>query len=89
MRPSHGCESGAGLDLPLIQEVGDGVRIHVAHVSKLRGLLRVDYLSVGVNNGESRNSLFERDVVFFGYVEVFVIVADVDMDEQIVLVEEL
>ena len=77
-----------GLSLPLIEEVGDGVGIHVAHVAELGGLLRVEKLAVGVEDGESGNPLLERDVVFFGYVQVFIKVADIDMDNDKVLVEE-
>ena len=76
------------LGLPPVEEIGDGVGVHVAHVSELGGLLRVEKLSVGVEDGERGNSLLERDVVLFGDVEVLVEVADVDVDEDEVLVEE-
>jgi hypothetical protein len=76
------------LSLPLVEEIGDGGGVHVAHVSELGGLLGVEKLAVGVEDGESGNSLLERDIVLFGYVEVFVEVSDVDVDEEEVLVEE-
>jgi hypothetical protein len=78
----------AELSFPPVEELGDGGGIHVAHVSELGGLLRVEELAAGVEDGESGNSLVEGDVVFFGYVEVFVEAADVDVDEEEVLVEE-
>ena len=78
----------AELRLPPVEEVGDGGGVHVAHVSELGGLLRVEKLAVGVEDGEGGNSLLEGDVVLFGYVEVFIEAADVDVDEEEVLVEE-
>jgi hypothetical protein len=78
----------AELSLPPVEEVGDGGGVHVAHVSELGGLLRVEKLAVGVEDGESGNSLLEGDVVLFGYVEIFIETADVDVDEEEVLVEE-
>jgi hypothetical protein len=70
----------AKLRLPPVEEVGDGGGVHVAHVSELGGLLGVEEFAVGVEDSESGDSLLERDVVFFGYVEVFVEAADVDVD---------
>jgi hypothetical protein len=78
----------AELSLPPVEEVGDGGGVHVAHVSELGGLLRIEKLAVGVEDGESGNPLLERDTVLFGYVEVFVEAADVDVDEEEVLIEE-
>ena len=83
----RGLEEGE-LGLPPVEEVGDGGGVHVAHVSELGGLLGVEELAVGVEDGESGNSLLEGDVVLFGYVEIFVEAADVDVDEEEVLVEE-
>jgi len=76
------------LSLPPVEEVGDRGGVHVAHVSELGGLLRVEKLAIGVEDDESGNSLLEGDVVLFGYVEVFIEAADVDVDEEEVLVEE-
>jgi hypothetical protein len=76
------------LSLPLVEEIGDGGGVHVAHVSELGCLLGVEKLAVGVEDGESGNSLLERDIVLFGYVEVFVEVSDVYVDEEKVFVEE-
>jgi hypothetical protein len=78
----------AGLSLPPVEEVGDGGGVHVAYVAELGGLLGIEKLAIGVENGESGNSLLEGDVVLFGYVEVFIEAADVDVDEEEVLVEE-
>ena len=71
-----------------VQEVGDGGGVHVAHVSELGGLLGVEEVAVGVEDGEGGNALLERDVVLVGDVEVVVDVADVDVDEDEVVVEE-
>ena len=87
MGSARGLEE-AGLSLPPVEEVGNGGGVHVAHVSELGCLLRVEELAVGVEDGEGGNSLLEGDVVLFGYVEVFVEAADVDVDEEEVLVEE-
>src|SRR5580693_3673791 len=80
---------GTELGFPPVKEVGDGVGVHVTHVSELGSLLRVEELAVGVEDGERRNSLFEGDVVLFGYVEVFVEASDVDVDEEKVLFEDI
>ena len=87
MGSARGLEE-AELSLPPVEEVSDGGGVHVAHVAELGGLLRVEKLAVGVEDGESGNSLLEGDVVLFGYVEVFIEAADVDVDEEEVLVEE-
>src|ERR1700761_1110214 len=76
------------LSLPLVEEVGDGGGVHVTHVSELGSLLGVEKLTVGVEDGESGNSLLEWDVVLFGYVEVFVKMPDVDVDDEEILVED-
>jgi hypothetical protein len=78
----------AELSLPPVEEVGDGGGVHVAYVSELGGLLRVEELAVGVEDSQGGNSLLQGDVVFFWYVEVFVEAADVDVDQEEVLVEE-
>jgi hypothetical protein len=78
----------AELSFPPVEELGYGSGIHVAHVAELGGLLGVEKLAVGVEDGESGNSFFKRDVVFFGDVEIFVEAADVDVDEEKVFVEE-
>jgi hypothetical protein len=77
-----------GLSLPPVEEVSDGVGVHIPHVSELGSLLRVEKLSIGINDCERGNSLLERDIVLFGYVEVFVKASDVDMNENKVLVEK-
>jgi hypothetical protein len=78
----------AELSLPPVEEFGDGGGVHVAHVSELGGLLRVEEFAVGVEHGEGGNSLLEGNVVLFGYVEVFIEAAYVDVDQEEVLVEE-
>jgi hypothetical protein len=83
------CLDVRGLGLPLIEKVSDGGGVHIAHVTKLGGLLRVEELAVGVEDGESGNSLLEGDIVLFGDVEIFVEVTDVHVDEEKVFIEEL
>jgi hypothetical protein len=41
----------AELSFPPVEELGYGGGIHVAHVSKLSGLLGVEKLAVGVEDG--------------------------------------
>jgi hypothetical protein len=89
MRASYEDERGARLGLPLVEKVGDGGRIHVAHISELRGLLRVDELSVGVEDGESRNSLVEGNFVSISNVQIFVEVADIDVDKDKILFQKI
>jgi hypothetical protein len=89
MRASYENERGARLRLPFVEKVGDGGGIHVAHVSELRGFLRVDKFAVGVEDGESRHSLLEGNFVFFGDVQVFVEVADIDVDKDEILFKKL
>ena len=56
--------------LPPIEERGDIAGVHVAHVLELAGLLRVEQLAVGVEDGERGNALLDRDVVLLRDVEV-------------------
>ena len=80
---------GMRLGLPPREEIGDGRRVHVAHVAELGGLLGVDDVAGGVKDGEGGHSLFERYAVLVGYVEILVEVADVDVHEDVVVVEEV
>jgi hypothetical protein len=78
----------AELSLPPVKEIGDGGGVHIAHVSELGGLLRVEKLAIGIEDCESGNPLLERDIVLFGNVEVLIEAAYVDVHQQEVLVEE-
>jgi hypothetical protein len=89
MGSSHGSEIRVELSLPPVKEVGDGAWVHIAHVSEFGDLLRVDEIAFAVEDGKSGNSsLLERDLIFFRYVQVLIVVADVDVNEEKVLVEE-
>jgi hypothetical protein len=81
--------SFSGFLLPFLQEVVNGARIHVAHISKLAARLAVDDLTAGLENGEGGNTLFEIDAVLLADVEVLVdVAADVYVDQDEVLVED-
>ena len=77
-----------GVRLPLLEKGGDGVGIHVAHVLKLAGFLAVEEAAMGVEDGESGDAALEGDVILGGEVGVVVVVADVDVDEDVAGVEE-
>lgn len=74
--------------LPLLEEGGDGGGIHVAHPLELAGSLAVEKVAVGVEDGEGGDAAFKRDVVLVGEIGVVVVVADVDVDEDVAGVEE-
>jgi hypothetical protein len=80
-------ERGSGF--PLIEEFGHGLGLHVAHVLELLVLLRVEKLAMGVEHSESGDALLDGDLVLLGDVYVAVEAADVDVDHDEVLLEEL
>jgi hypothetical protein len=75
--------------LPAIEEVGDGLGSEGAHVLELLVALGVEELAVGVEDGESRDTFFDGDEVLVGDGDVVVELADVDVDDDEVTVEEL
>ena len=72
--------------LPSVEECGDGFG---GGVLELFFAFGVEELAVGVEHGERGNALGDGDVVLLRDVDVLVHVADVDVDEDEVLGEEL
>jgi hypothetical protein len=77
------------LALPPVEEVGDGGGLHVTHVSELGGLLGVQHLAVSAEDCEGRNTLLEGNAVLFGDINVLVEVANVNVDQEKILFEEI
>lgn len=77
-----------GVGLPLLEKGGDGGWVHVAHVLKLAGFLAVEEAAVGIENSESGDAALEGNVILGGEIGVVVVVADVDVDEDVAGVEE-
>jgi hypothetical protein len=72
----------------LLKEGSDGGRVHAAHSLEFSGFLAVQEVAVGIEYGESGDAALEGDIVLGGEVGVVVVVADVDVDEDVVGVEE-
>src|ERR1700748_2100408 len=89
IRTSYEGERAARLRLPFVEKVGDGSGVHISHVSELRGFLCIDKFAVGVEDSEGRNPFLEGYIVFLGDVDIFVEVADIDVDKDEILFKKL
>lgn len=72
---------------PLGQEAGYGRGLHAAHGFKLAGLLAIKQSAFFAEHGECRHALAEGDAVPFGDVQVLIHVADVDVDQHKIGIE--
>ena len=75
-----------GSRLPSLEKRGDGFRGCVLELLLAFG---VEKFAVGVENSEGRNALRDGNVVLLRDVDVFIHVADIDVDKNEVFVEEL
>ena len=75
--------NGFVVGLPSVEEGGDGL---LAGVFELLFVFGVEEIAVGVDDGKSGNAFGDGDVVLLGDVDVVIHVADVDVDEDEVLV---
>src|SRR5580704_3028434 len=87
---SIGWRTGAGsvLRLPLIQKLGNGGWIHTAHRLEFTVLLAVEYPPMLIQNSEGRHSTLQRNVIFGGKIEILVVVANIHMNQHVVIVEQ-
>src|SRR6185437_14343880 len=76
----HYAAAGFG-GLPLDQKTGDGAGFHVAHLFEFAAFLAEEDLAGVAEDDEGGHSFLERNSVALGEIEVGVVVADVDVDE--------
>ena len=74
--------------LPIIQEFDDVLRPDSNCGFEFPLLLANDEFTVGIEDGQAGNSLFERDFVFLREIEVLVIIPDVHMNHVVVIVND-
>jgi hypothetical protein len=72
--------------LPAIEELCD---VLGRGVLELLVPLRVEQVTARVENGKRGHAFGDGDVILPGDIEVFVHVADIDVDDEIVLIEKL
>lgn len=72
---------------PLVEELDDVFGGHGASSFEFAALLTEEEFAGGIEDGESGDAAVERNIVFFGNVEIFVHLADVDVDDKEGLVE--
>jgi hypothetical protein len=78
----HGCGfRGGGRGLPFVQKGKDVFGGHGAGGFEFAALLTEEEFAIGIEHGDGGNATFERDIVFFGDVEIFVHLADVDVGD--------
>jgi hypothetical protein len=68
--------------LPLVEEVQDVFGSHGAGSFEFAVLLAEEEFAVGIEDGKSGDAAVERNIIFLGDVEVLVVLADVDMDDE-------
>src|SRR6266699_5294632 len=81
-------KSTSTLRLPVIQEFDDVLRADSSRGLEFPLFLANDELTVGIEDGQAGNSLFEGDFVFLGEIEVLVVIPDVYMNDVIVIINE-
>lgn len=70
------------------EEAGDGGWGNATHRFKFTGLLTVEKLAGFAEDGDGRDATVKRDLVLCGDVEIGIVTADVDVDEEEVGFEE-
>ena len=68
---------------PFVEEGQDVFRGHGTGSFELAAFLAEEELAVGIDNGDGGNATFERNVVFLGDIEIFVHLADVDVNDDV------
>jgi hypothetical protein len=86
-RGSDGVGGGSRGGLPLVQEGEDVFGGHGTSGFEFAAFLAKEELAVGLEDGDGGDAALERNVVFLGDVEIFVHLADVDVDYEEGLVE--
>lgn len=61
---------------------------HGAGGFEFAAFLAEEERAVGIEDGKGRDAAVERNFIFLGDVEIFVVVADVDMDDEVELVQK-
>src|ERR1700731_1104825 len=81
-------KSTSALRLPVIQEFDDVFRADSSCGFEFPLFLADDEFAVGIEDRQAGNSLFERDFVFLGEIEVFVIIPHVYVNHMVVFINE-
>ncbi len=89
MRPRPVPRSRLWLWLPLVQKFGYGGRVHFAHGLEFAVLLAVEHVAARVENSESGYAFLQRNLIFLGNVSIAVVAADVDVDQDEVVVQQV
>ena len=76
-----------GYGFPFIEEGEDIFGGHGAGRFEFAVLLAEEQLAIGIEYGDGGDAAVERDIIFFGNVEIFVHLADVDVNDEVGFVE--
>ena len=80
--------SASALRFPPVKKLNYVFRANARGRFELAFFLAHHQLAVGIEDGQAWDPLFQRDFVFPGVVQIFVVVADIDMDHVVVRVHE-
>jgi len=83
----NGAATGLGR-LPLHEEGGHGAGFHAAHGPELAGLLAVEQLAMLIQNSQRGHAGVDRNLIAGSEIEILILVADVDVDEDVVRVQD-
>src|SRR5271169_3709720 len=76
------------LALPLEKEGSHRSRVHSPHRLELRIALAEHHLAAGIEHCQRRHSLGHRNPILGGNVHIFVVAADIDRDQHVVLFQQ-